>query len=541
MHLSKGKIIFVSILLIFLVSVTLQLRRENSFRIKSTSSQGPFPNLSLIPKNILKGSGNYLFPLNKDITVDVVLTTGIEAIDSAQAIINYDPKVVTVKSVSCNPASNLKNALLLSNSNGKIDVACTAIPLPPYTDPNQIPPFTPVPPNSQQTVASLVLEVTQPVSNSSLTFDYVSGDPNSSSVIANKGTTNILASVTNLTFDSNSVKNTATLALSPSSGTYSVGNTFNIDIMLSTGQYQIDSTDIVIHYDKDVLQANALTPGSIFTSYPRAVIDPTLGTIELTGQIAAVDNPQPFSGQDLIMGTITFEPLQANSQTNVTFEFNGIGDRNDSNISEFGQGNDVLTSVTNAAFIIDSTQPTPTTGPTNTPTPTGGVPTITPTPTTIPTATPTSTVPISLKVKLTLQGRNWTGAPLNRAVTLKVLGTGVDVKTSTNAFGELLLDLLSLILPGQYDLLIKPDGYLQKKFSVDLLSGTNTLDLSGVTLIAGDVDNSGKINGLDYNDLMVNFKKSDSLTDLDGSGQVNSLDFSFIIGNWNKTGDNEGT
>lgn len=533
MKFKKSTVFFVTILILIIFSFTAQYRRENSLRIKSTNSLGPFPNLSLIPRGILKGNGNYLFPLNQDLTVDIMLTTGSEAIDSAQALVNYDPTVVNVKSVLCNSSSDLKNALLLSNQNGKIDVACTAIPLPPYQNPDTLPAYTPAPPNSQQVVATLVLEVIQPVSSSSLVFDYISQDPNSSSVIANQGTTNILASVENLTFDATSSQNTATLSLIPNNGTYSQGSNFNVDIILSTGQYQIDSSDVIIHYDKDVLRATSLTPGSIFTIYPRAVIDPTLGIIELTGQIAAADNTQPFSGQNLTMGTITFEPLAGSLSTPVTFEFSGIGDRNDSNISEFGQGNDVLTSVTNASFTITGIQTTPTVGPSLAPIPTAtSVPTATP--------TPTTTAPISLKIKLTLQGRTWTGAPLSRGASLKVLGTGIDIKTSTNAFGELLTDLLSLILPGPYDLLIKPDGYLQKKFNVDLITGTNTLDLSGTTLLAGDVDNSGKINSLDYNMLMIYFKTNDSLTDLDGSGQVNSLDFSLLIGNWNKSGDNEG-
>lgn len=68
---------------------------------------------------------------------------------------------------------------------------------------------------------------------------------------------------------------------------------------------------------------------------------------------------------------------------------------------------------------------------------------------------------------------------------------------------------------------------------------------------AGDLDGSGKVNTIDYNLLLTDFKKQfigDSIgndpteiADVDGSKQVNSLDFSLLLANFNKCGAFEDT
>ncbi len=92
---------------------------------------------------------------------------------------------------------------------------------------------------------------------------------------------------------------------------------------------------------------------------------------------------------------------------------------------------------------------------------------------------------------------------------------------------------------------MKPEGFLQRKFILQIAGGANrldtrTVDLSMPVFSGGDINGSGTINSLDYarllrrNTQVVN-KINDDLADLDSSDQVNGIDFTIMASNWGRT------
>ena len=91
------------------------------------------------------------------------------------------------------------------------------------------------------------------------------------------------------------------------------------------------------------------------------------------------------------------------------------------------------------------------------------------------------------------------------------------------------------LVPGQYTLIIRPNGYLAREIPVTLFAGNNSLNVSSVVFCAGDIDGSGQINSFDSSALIFNFKKTGVPADLDGSNVVNTLDFSLLLGNYQES------
>ena len=144
---------------------------------------------------------------------------------------------------------------------------------------------------------------------------------------------------------------------------------------------------------------------------------------------------------------------------------------------------------------------------------------------------------------LKLQGRAWVGANSRIQVRLYIPNTSYDLANAitfeTDASGQQNVTLSNLV-PATYDVFLKPTGYLQKKINYAVKAGDNTVDLSGITFLAGDLDADGRIWGLDYNNWLTNYGSAAAVVaDLDSSGQVNGLDFSLMLSNWGKCGDGE--
>lgn len=277
------------------------------------------------------------------------------------------------------------------------------------------------------------------------------------------------------------------------------------------------------------------------------------------------------------IATLRFTTLKNTTNASLAFEFTPTTPTNDSSVLQYQGGccstTEVLSAVNNLTFDVGTVSGTPTptgptvtlsptpTGPTVTPSPTGTItptptgPTVTPSPTpTGPTVTPTPTGPtpttgpkrITLNCKL--QGRTWPGAPKQRAAKFKLKKIGsatdtlgpIDVNIDTNGEVRINETTLASILAGEYELSVKPRGYLQRMIRVNINNGDNPFDMSATEFLGGDLDASGRINGLDYNVLLQQFRTTNELADIDGSGQVNGLDYSYMLSNWNKKGDGEG-
>src|SRR3989344_1864758 len=138
---------------------------------------------------------------------------------------------------------------------------------------------------------------------------------------------------------------TATLSLSPASGTFNKGCNFSLNILLNTGGSQTDGTDAILNYDPARFTAVSISNGTIYPEYPGNSIDvPAPGRIVISGLASFTS---PFSGQGTL-ATINFkvkdEAEAAAAQ--VKFDFNPTDKSNttDSNVVERG-GGDILNSV----------------------------------------------------------------------------------------------------------------------------------------------------------------------------------------------------
>lgn len=123
----------------------------------------------------------------------------------------------------------------------------------------------------------------------------------------------------------------------------SVGETIQVDIVLSTGGKRTDGVDMIINFDPnklEVIQASGsggLVPvkvNNLYSEYPINKVDD--GKVVISG----INNPGTiFSGND-IFGTLNFRAKSA-GKTSVGLEFTS-GSTTDSNVMESGTARDIL-------------------------------------------------------------------------------------------------------------------------------------------------------------------------------------------------------
>ncbi|MEK9154726.1 MAG: cohesin domain-containing protein, partial [Patescibacteria group bacterium] len=147
----------------------------------------------------------------------------------------------------------------------------------------------------------------------------------------------------------------ATLSLSPSvSSTITVGNIFNVSLILNTSGAQVDGADIrYLNYNPALLEvqdANSLSagvqisPGSLMSITNINTVDVINGRIQFS---QTVGTGLTYSGTG-VLASVNFKAL-ATGSTNVTFDFTA-GVTADTNIAS--AGTDVLTAVTNGSYTI---------------------------------------------------------------------------------------------------------------------------------------------------------------------------------------------
>jgi cell division septation protein DedD len=410
------------------------------------------------------------------------------------------------------------------------------------------------------------------------------------------GTVDVMGSSIDMQFAGVVSSGSGAFSIVPASGTYARLSQFVTEIRMSTGGKDTDSADAVITFDPSVLEVVSITTAGTAGEYAYPVYqlipegvgyDNTAGRIQIGGRVTPPISPSTppttVNGDNLLFAKVTFRTKIASAGTNVVFTFDGVGVRNDSNIVEYLTNVDLLSSVNNATYVVSTSvtptitptatiAPSPTATPTNTPTPTrtptppGPTATNTPTPTRTPTptatpipptatpttpVTPTSTPPVTFTLNLTLQNlmlqaRDWAGALRTRKtiITLQNLTTGYEqtVEGTSDSSGNIANISYTSVVPGTFNLLVKPYGFLRKQLSLSVDSSSETFSLGSYVFRGGDLNNSGRVDSLDYNIFLQNFRKTytsapsnptaTEIADLDGSGQVNSIDFSVMLSNW---------
>ena len=144
----------------------------------------------------------------------------------------------------------------------------------------------------------------------------------------------------------------ATLALSPASGTFVVNIPFDVGVYLNTNGANVDGVDIKLSYEPARFEAQLITPEtSIFPTFPTKTINATTGKITVSAT-AAVGSPYSNTTATKMV-TVRFKPLTTGSTT-LTFDFTA-GATTDSNVVENQTNLDILTAVTNANYTLSAT------------------------------------------------------------------------------------------------------------------------------------------------------------------------------------------
>lgn len=182
----------------------------------------------------------------------------------------------------------------------------------------------------------------------------------------------------------------STLKCSPSTGTYKIGDTFTVDYILDTQNFEAFGADVVATYDPGILTASATTSTSVtsVTSWgnpTQNIIDTSLGKIELY-----YGSSQPAYTGSTTIGKATFRAATAGqAQFNFTF-FQQFDDTTPGVATVWGKKDgvnlsNILTDVNNCIYIVNASTSTITPSPTVA----SASPSATPTPTS--TSTPTAT------------------------------------------------------------------------------------------------------------------------------------------------------
>jgi len=134
----------------------------------------------------------------------------------------------------------------------------------------------------------------------------------------------------------------ATLYLTPSSGTHVIGSTFNVGIKVNTDGEVVNAAEGVISFDSNLLEAVSVSKaGSIF---PFWTMEPTpdnsVGTIRFGGGLP----PPAYKGSAGHIATITFKAKKSGSAA-VRFSSGAV-------LANDGKGTNILASMGSANYIV---------------------------------------------------------------------------------------------------------------------------------------------------------------------------------------------
>jgi len=145
----------------------------------------------------------------------------------------------------------------------------------------------------------------------------------------------------------------ATLSLSPSTGTFNTGCTYSLDVMLNTDSQDTDGTDVILKYDQTRITptASPITVGTLYPDYPAK--DFQNGSVSISG-LEAPSQVYNSKGATAKFATINFTIPQSApiGATQIAFDFEGKGVTTDSNVVQTGTVTDILGSVVNGSYTI---------------------------------------------------------------------------------------------------------------------------------------------------------------------------------------------
>lgn len=155
----------------------------------------------------------------------------------------------------------------------------------------------------------------------------------------------------------------ARILLTPSTGTFNVNNTFNVQVVLDTGGHAVEGIDVIVRYDPNVLRVQdsnpnqagvQVTPGNQFVKFHHYEPYPNIGEVHINATKDDYEsNPNiigdPFEGRGTV-ATITLKAIASINNTAMDVYFQD-GWVSESNVLA-GNGLDVLKSTGTATFQI---------------------------------------------------------------------------------------------------------------------------------------------------------------------------------------------
>ncbi len=142
--------------------------------------------------------------------------------------------------------------------------------------------------------------------------------------------------------------------------------------------------------------------------------------------------------------------------------------------------------------------------------------------------TPTPVTPTPEPVS-TLSGAVTAGKP----VTITITGqNGVASVITANPDGSFILE----VEPGVYNIVAEAEGFMKAQGAVTIATG-QLVTLPVISLIAGDINGDGEINGVDVIAIGANYGNANpTAADLNNDGVINVLDLEILAGNYRLAG-----
>jgi len=144
---------------------------------------------------------------------------------------------------------------------------------------------------------------------------------------------------------------TGSLSLSPGNGTYTVGNEFDVNILIDSSGQPTKGANVVLRYDSCALQYVSFTRGPIFDSSFESINLPSEGTLRVGANASVAGSGSSVNGN---LGTVRFRVIRGNVQSPVRIDYEPL-DTLDSNISLNSSPVDILGSISNAQYTLQGT------------------------------------------------------------------------------------------------------------------------------------------------------------------------------------------
>lgn len=154
--------------------------------------------------------------------------------------------------------------------------------------------------------------------------------------------------------------NSPTMILNPVSGSLRVGDTLDVAINIDTANIQTDGTLTILQFDPNYLEVVDAAAGQEGTQITAGTFYPMILSNSVdNGKIVFKDSSDVANGTSIsgmgTLATIRFKAKQVTNKTDVNFVFTaGSNSTDSSGLAEHGTGNNILSSVGNASYAINS-------------------------------------------------------------------------------------------------------------------------------------------------------------------------------------------